>query len=105
LLVSGTRYNARGYDVRLEVLGSQDSIAVGLDDRLPLRSAEPGVVPRGVPYPAFMDGSAPPASDAHFVEIVAGRRQAVVHGGWRSRRSHIADLQYCRGSSTACPGR
>jgi myo-inositol 2-dehydrogenase/D-chiro-inositol 1-dehydrogenase len=54
--VAGTRYNARGYDVRLEVLGSQDSLSVGLDERLPLRSAEPGVTfPSGEPYPMFMD--------------------------------------------------
>jgi myo-inositol 2-dehydrogenase/D-chiro-inositol 1-dehydrogenase len=54
--VAGTRYNARGYDVRLEVLGSKDSLSVGLDDRLPLRSAEPGVTfPAGEPYPVFMD--------------------------------------------------
>ena len=39
-LVSGSRYNARGYDVRLEALGSKDSICVGLDDRTPLRSVE-----------------------------------------------------------------
>ncbi len=50
--VAGTRYNARGYDVRLEVLGSQDSISVGLDDRLPLRSVEPGVTfPAGAALP------------------------------------------------------
>jgi myo-inositol 2-dehydrogenase/D-chiro-inositol 1-dehydrogenase len=75
-LVSGTRYNARGYDVRLEVLGSVDSISVGLDDRLPLRSAEPGVsFPAGVPYPAFMERfrSAYVAELTTFVEIVAGR--------------------------------
>ncbi|WP_322748580.1 MULTISPECIES: Gfo/Idh/MocA family oxidoreductase [unclassified Frankia] len=54
--VAGTRYNAAGYDVRLEVLGAKDSISVGLDDRLPLRSAEPGVSwPGGTPYPMFMD--------------------------------------------------
>jgi myo-inositol 2-dehydrogenase/D-chiro-inositol 1-dehydrogenase len=54
--VAGTRYNARGYDVRLEVLGSEDSVSVGLDDRLPLRSVEPGVTfPAGQPYPVFMD--------------------------------------------------
>ena len=77
-LVSGTRYNARGYDVRLEVLGSQDSISVGLDDRLPLRSAEPGVsFPAGVPYPAFMERfrAAYVAELTHFVEIVAGRNK------------------------------
>ena len=55
-LVSGTRYNAAGYDVRLEVLGSQDSICAGLDGRLPLRSAEPGAAfPSGPPYPMFID--------------------------------------------------
>jgi myo-inositol 2-dehydrogenase/D-chiro-inositol 1-dehydrogenase len=75
-LVSGTRYNARGYDVRLEVLGSQDSISVGLDDRLPLRSAEPGVTfPAGVPYPAFMERfrAAYVAELTAFVEIVNRR--------------------------------
>jgi myo-inositol 2-dehydrogenase/D-chiro-inositol 1-dehydrogenase len=77
-LVSGTRYNARGYDVRLEVLGSQDSISVGLDDRLPLRSVEPGVTfPASTPYPAFMERflSAYVAELTAFVDIVAGRTQ------------------------------
>src|SRR5260221_13073638 len=55
-VVSNTRYNGAGYDVRLEVLGSQDSIGVGLDERLPLRSAEAGTTfPAGGPYPSFME--------------------------------------------------
>jgi predicted dehydrogenase len=33
-LVSNSRYNPRGHDVRMELHGSRDSIAVGLDDRL-----------------------------------------------------------------------
>src|SRR3954467_6349198 len=54
-VVSNSRYNARGYDVRLEVHGSDDSIAAGLDDKLPLRSAQPGVTfPGGEPYVFFM---------------------------------------------------
>jgi myo-inositol 2-dehydrogenase / D-chiro-inositol 1-dehydrogenase len=66
--VAGTRYNARGYDVRLEVLGSEDSISVGLDDRLPLRSVEPGVTfPAGEPYPVFMDRFLP----AYVAELTA----------------------------------
>ena len=32
-VVSNSRYNARGHDVRLELHGSEDSIAAGLDDR------------------------------------------------------------------------
>lgn len=52
--VSCTRYNAAGYDVRLEILGSDDSLSVGLDDRMPLRSAEHSVTfPGGPAYPMF----------------------------------------------------
>lgn len=76
--VAATRYNAAGYDVRLEVLGSRQSISVGLDDRLPLRSAEPGVsFPDGPPYPMFMDRfhAAYVAELADFAAIVAGDAQ------------------------------
>lgn len=75
-LVSCTRYNARGYDVRLEVLGSQDSISVGLDDRLPLRSTQAGVTfPSGAPYAGFMERfrDAYVAELAAFIDVVAGR--------------------------------
>jgi len=74
--VAASRYNARGYDVRLEVLGSEDSIAVGLDDRLPLRSVEPGVTfPAGEPYPMFMARFRPAyvAELTAFVDVVGGR--------------------------------
>jgi myo-inositol 2-dehydrogenase/D-chiro-inositol 1-dehydrogenase len=67
-LVSNTRYNGAGYDVRLEVLGSRDSIGVGLDNRLPLRSAEAGTdFPSGPPYPSFMERFA----DAYQSELEA----------------------------------
>ena len=73
--VAGTRYNPAGYDVRLELLGSAGSISVGLDDRLPLRSAEPGVsFPAGPAYPNFMDRfrSAYEAELAAFLQVAAG---------------------------------
>jgi len=44
-ILSGTRHDALGYDVRLEVFGSADSIAVGIDSRSPIRSVEPGAAP------------------------------------------------------------
>jgi len=67
-VVSNTRYNGAGYDVRLEVLGSRDSIGVGLDDRLPLRSAEPATsFPAAAPYPSFMERFA----DAYRRELAA----------------------------------
>ena len=76
-VVSNSRYNARGYDVRMEVHGSDDSIAAGLDDQLPLRSAEPGATfPAGTPATFFMDRLADAfrASLAAFTEVVAGTR-------------------------------
>ena len=54
--VSGTRYNAAGHDVRMEVLGSLGSLAVGLDEHTALRSAEAGVTfPGGQAHATFMD--------------------------------------------------
>src|SRR5215831_10241583 len=76
-VVSNSRYNGRGYDVRLELHGSEDSIAAGLGPRLPLRSAEPRVsFPDGEPYTFFMDRFADAfrAELAAFTEVVAGRQ-------------------------------
>jgi myo-inositol 2-dehydrogenase / D-chiro-inositol 1-dehydrogenase len=76
-VVSNTRYNARGHDVRLELHGSKDSIAVGLEDRLPLRSVEPGATfPAGKPHYFFMDRfvAAFRAELAAFTQVVAGQR-------------------------------
>jgi myo-inositol 2-dehydrogenase/D-chiro-inositol 1-dehydrogenase len=90
-VVSNTRYNGRGYDVRLELHGTADSIAVGLDDKLPLRSAEPGVAfPAGPPHSFFMDrfGVAYRRELAAFTEVVAGTRESpctvadAVEAGW-----------------------
>jgi myo-inositol 2-dehydrogenase/D-chiro-inositol 1-dehydrogenase len=91
VLVSNTRYNPRGHDVRMELHGSKDSIAVGLDDHLPLRSVEPGVsFPAGEPYQFFMDRFLPAyrAELQAFTEVVAGRRPSpctvadALEAGW-----------------------
>jgi myo-inositol 2-dehydrogenase/D-chiro-inositol 1-dehydrogenase len=76
-VVSNSRYNARGYDVRLELHGSADSVAAGLDDGLPLRCLEPGTAfPAGPPHTFFMDrlAAAFRAELAAFTEVVAGTR-------------------------------
>lgn len=76
-VVSNSRYNARGYDVRLEVHGSLDSVAAGLDDGLPMRSTQPGATfPAGPPHGFFMDrlAAAFRAELAAFTEMVAGER-------------------------------
>lgn len=74
--VGATRYNGAGYDVRMEVCGSDSSLFVGHDERAPLRSAEPGVEwPTGSPYRTFLErfAAAYRAEIEHFVEVVAGR--------------------------------
>lgn len=55
-ILSVTRHDPLGYDVRAELFGSKDSIAVGWGPRTPLRSVEPGVpAPAGPPWPNFLD--------------------------------------------------
>ena len=55
-LVSATRYNGGGHDVRMEVHGSAGALAVGFDDSYAFRSAEDGVTfPAGPPHHTFMD--------------------------------------------------
>jgi myo-inositol 2-dehydrogenase / D-chiro-inositol 1-dehydrogenase len=67
-LVSCTRYNAAGYDVRLEVFGATGSVCAGLDESMPLRSSDPGVAfPAGPPYRQFMERF----HDAYVAELAA----------------------------------
>jgi myo-inositol 2-dehydrogenase/D-chiro-inositol 1-dehydrogenase len=54
-VLTGTRRDPLGYDVRLEVFGTADSVAVGLDGRTPLRSVEPGERPVHDGYRDFLD--------------------------------------------------
>ncbi|MFL5926810.1 MAG: Gfo/Idh/MocA family oxidoreductase, partial [Gaiellaceae bacterium] len=54
-IVSGTRHDPLGYDVRLEVFGSSDSVAAGVGPRTPLRSLEPGAPPAENGYPSFLE--------------------------------------------------
>jgi myo-inositol 2-dehydrogenase/D-chiro-inositol 1-dehydrogenase len=75
-ILSGTRHDPLGYDVRLEVFGAGDSVAVGWDGRMPLRSVEPGApaAPKE-PYRFFLDRFAPAyrAELYTFIEVAAGR--------------------------------
>jgi len=78
-VISNSRHNARGYDVRLELHGMEDSIAVGLEDKLPLRSVEPGTAfPAGPPHTFFMDrfADAYRAELTAFTEVAAGTRRS-----------------------------
>ena len=102
-VVSNTRYNAEGYDVRLELHGSLGSVAAGLDDGLPMRSSAPAPrFPAGPAHTFFMDRLAEAfrAELATFVEVAAGARPSPctvadgLEASWiaeaadRSRREH-----------------
>jgi myo-inositol 2-dehydrogenase/D-chiro-inositol 1-dehydrogenase len=59
-VVSNARYNARGYDCRLEVHGFDDSVAAGWDQGAPLRNMDPdnsgpSGFPTGPTHHFFMD--------------------------------------------------
>jgi myo-inositol 2-dehydrogenase / D-chiro-inositol 1-dehydrogenase len=56
IMVSGTRHDPRGYDVRAEIFGSNDTLTAGLDWRTPLRSVEAHAPVLGEhPYRGFFD--------------------------------------------------
>jgi myo-inositol 2-dehydrogenase/D-chiro-inositol 1-dehydrogenase len=71
----GGRHDPLGYDHRIEVLGSKDSLAVGLDPRTPLTSLEPDGPTVGTAYSGFPDRfqRAYRNEMAVFVDVVAGR--------------------------------
>src|SRR3712207_9044870 len=55
-VLTGGRHDPLGYDVRAEVFGSGDSVAVGVDRRTPLRSVEPGIPSsEKAAYPNFQE--------------------------------------------------
>ena len=72
-ILSCTRHDPLGYDIRTELFGSRDSVSVGLGPRTPMRSVEPGVPPPAGPaWKAFPDRFA----DAYREELRAFLRVA-----------------------------
>jgi myo-inositol 2-dehydrogenase / D-chiro-inositol 1-dehydrogenase len=102
-VLSATRNDPRGYDVRMEVFGLRDSVAVGWDHRTPLRSIEPGIdAPPGPAYRDFLDRFEPAyraelqvflaavrdGGDSPFTVAEARQALAVALAADRSRREH-----------------
>jgi myo-inositol 2-dehydrogenase/D-chiro-inositol 1-dehydrogenase len=72
-ILSVTRHDPLGYDIRTELYGSKDSVVVGLGPRTPLRSVEPGVpAPAGPAWSMFIDRF----TDAYREELRAFLRLA-----------------------------
>ena len=75
VIMSGIRHDPVGHDVRMEVFGTGDSVAVGLEPRLPLRSVEDGAPGPVEPTPkTFLDRFAPAyrAELSAFVDVAKG---------------------------------
>lgn len=54
-VVTGTRHDGLGYDARLELFGTGDSIAAGAGPRMPLRSVESGSLRPANAYRNFLE--------------------------------------------------
>ncbi|MEV6740886.1 Gfo/Idh/MocA family oxidoreductase [Streptomyces sp. NPDC051104] len=92
--VTATRTNGAGYDVRMELAGELDTIAVGLDDRTPIASTEPAGPPAAdKPWTGFLERFAPAyeAEVAAFVEVVRGERANPCDGGEALEALRIAE--------------
>lgn len=71
----GSRYNGAGYDARMELAGTQGTVAVGLDAHAALSSAQPGeTFPDQPPHDGFHSRflAAYGAEMRAFVEVVKG---------------------------------
>jgi myo-inositol 2-dehydrogenase/D-chiro-inositol 1-dehydrogenase len=76
VVITGARHDPVGYDFRAEILGSGDSIVIGVDGRTPVHSVQPDApAPPADPYRGFLDrfNSAFISETAAFVDLVAGR--------------------------------
>ena len=73
-----SRFNGAGYDVRMEVHGTEGTDVVGMDERLPARSLEPGVAyPSGEPWVDFIARFAAcyERELEAFLDVVAGKAE------------------------------
>jgi myo-inositol 2-dehydrogenase/D-chiro-inositol 1-dehydrogenase len=74
-VVSAARYNAHGYDCRLEVHGFHDTVVAGWDQGVPVRNVDPdNSFPQGPAHHFFMDRftEAFRAELSAFVDVVNG---------------------------------
>lgn len=53
-ILGQTRHDPIGYDVRMEVIGSKDSVAMGMGPQAPIRSTEPGAPAPSAPWTTFL---------------------------------------------------
>jgi myo-inositol 2-dehydrogenase/D-chiro-inositol 1-dehydrogenase len=94
-LLQAARHNEAGYDIRVEVYGAKDTIAVGLDPRTPLVSVERDAPRFKSPaYPTFFVrfADAYRAELAHFLKFARGQAEnaCTVRDGMEALRIGLA---------------
>ncbi|MGH2358424.1 MAG: Gfo/Idh/MocA family protein [Candidatus Limnocylindria bacterium] len=74
-VLGGGRHNPRGYDVRMELVGSSDAVIMGWSDRTPIQPLDPGASHMGTGWDSFLDRFEQAYRDElrAFVEVAAGR--------------------------------
>lgn len=90
---TATRYHAAGYDVRMELAGTQDQFAVGLGSRTPLTPLEAEPQPRRAPWPDSLDrfAAAYRAELAAFLRVVQGAQPNPCEGREGLRAMLVAE--------------
>jgi len=94
-LLEAARHNEAGYDIRVEVYGAKDTIAVGLDPRTPMSSVErDGPKMKSPAYPTFFVrfDAAYRAELAHFLRFARGEAEnpCTVRDGMEALRIALA---------------
>jgi myo-inositol 2-dehydrogenase/D-chiro-inositol 1-dehydrogenase len=94
-LLQAARHNEAGYDIRVEVYGAKDTIAVGLDPRTPVSSVErDGPRMKSPAYPTFFVrfDAAYRAELAHFLRFARGEAEnaCTVRDGMEALRIALA---------------
>ncbi len=76
IIISGTRHDPVGHDIRLEAFGSRDSVTAGLNHRTPIHLTDGDLPVAAHPYAGFMDRfrAAFTAETSAFVDFVLGER-------------------------------
>jgi len=94
-LLEAARHNEAGYDIRVEVYGAKDTIAIGLDPRTPMSSVErDGPKMKNPAYPTFFVrfDAAYRAELAHFLRFARGEAEnaCTVRDGMEALRTALA---------------
>jgi myo-inositol 2-dehydrogenase/D-chiro-inositol 1-dehydrogenase len=74
-VLGGGRHNPRGYDIRMELVGSADAVVMGLSDRTPIEPLDPGAPRMRTGWDSFLDRFEQAYRDElrAFVGVAAGR--------------------------------